>query len=77
MSNPFWDGSGTGLAVAVGIAVTMVCAENTVEREIEAEEAPDTDTTLDTVETGSLVTIVVVAFWAQTASKRAAKASAR
>jgi len=54
-------GSGIELAVAVGIAVTMVCTENTVERDIEGE--PETvDTVLETVDTGTVVIRVVVTF---------------
>lgn len=54
-------GSGIELAVAVGIAVTIVCTENTVERDIEGE--PETvDTVLETVDTGTVVIRVVVEF---------------
>lgn len=65
----FCDESGTAVAVAVGNEVTMVCIENTVEREADADDALD----IVRVETGVLVTIVVVAFCAQTALIRAAK----
>jgi hypothetical protein len=54
-------GSGAELAVGVGIAVTMVCTENTVEREIEGE-AETVDTVLETVDTGTVLIMVVVAF---------------
>lgn len=76
MFRPFSDESDTAVAVAVAVGneVTMVCIENTVEKETEAVEA--LDTVRDIVETGVLVTIVEVAFWAQTVPIRAANTRA-
>jgi hypothetical protein len=60
VSSVISDGSGVSLTVLVGKTETVVLVARTVENDVET--LPLADTTLETVETGTAVVIVVVAF---------------
>ncbi|CAG8519874.1 15482_t:CDS:2, partial [Acaulospora colombiana] len=74
VSSVISEGKGVSLAVAVGKTETVVLVARTVENDVEI--LPLADTTLEMVETGTVVVIVVVAFCAATSRDNPAKTSA-